>query len=82
MKVQRSSASGLQVIGRRYTQIFADKKKNQRRSVLICVQNDEAEQRESPKGWEVFRSLGYDAQPGRLPNAAVQHDRYLYGKER
>ena len=31
---------------------------------------------------EVFRSLGHDAQPGRLPNAAVEHDRYLYEKER
>jgi len=39
-----------------------------------------AERQESPKGWEVFRSLGRDAQPGRLPNAAVEHDRYLYGK--
>ncbi len=42
----------------------------------------EAEQQQSPKGWEVFRSLGRDAQPGQLPNAAVEHDRYLYGKER
>jgi len=39
-----------------------------------------AERQESAKGWEVFRSLGRDAQPGRLPNAAVEHDRYLYGK--
>ena len=34
----------------------------------------------SGRGWDVFRSLGCDAQPGRLPNAAVEHDRYLYGK--
>ena len=40
----------------------------------------EAERQESQKGWEVFRSLGRDAQPGRLSNAAVEHDRYLYGK--
>jgi hypothetical protein len=32
--------------------------------------------------WEVLRSLGRDAQPGQLPNAAEEHDRYLYGKER
>jgi hypothetical protein len=32
------------------------------------------------KGWDVFRSLGHDALPGRLPNAAIDHDRYLYGK--
>jgi len=83
MKVRQSSTSSRQVMERRYTQIFADRKKNQRRSALICVQNNnEAERRESPKGWEVFRSLGRDAQPGRLPNAAVEHDRYLYEKER
>ncbi len=35
----------------------------------------------SAKGWEVFRSLGADAQPGQLSNAAVEHDRYLYGKK-
>lgn len=40
----------------------------------------EAERQGSAKGWEVFRSLGRDAQPGQLPNAAVEHDRYLYGK--
>jgi hypothetical protein len=32
-------------------------------------------------GWEIFRTLGNDAQPGRLPNAAVDHDRYLYQQE-
>ena len=40
----------------------------------------EAVRKESPKGWEVFRSLGRDARPGRIANAAVEHDRYLYGK--
>jgi len=39
-----------------------------------------AERQEPSKGWKVFRSLGRDAQPGRLPNAAVEHDDYLYGK--
>ena len=34
----------------------------------------------SEDGWEVFRSLGRDAQHGQLSNAAVEHDRYLYGK--
>jgi hypothetical protein len=82
MKVQRSFAQSQQTLGRRYTQIFADEKNNQRRSALICVQNDEVERQRSPRGWEVLRSLGHDAQPGRLPNAAVEHDRYLYGKER
>ena len=32
----------------------------------------------SPLGWELFCTLGNDAQPGRLPDAAVDHDRYLY----
>lgn len=50
--------------------------------IRILPGPDQAERHESPKGWEVFRSLGSDAQPGRLPNAAVKHDRYLYGKER
>jgi hypothetical protein len=35
----------------------------------------------SEAGWRVFRALGQDAPPGRLPNAAVEHDRYLYGKD-
>lgn len=39
-----------------------------------------AEQQMSSEGWDVFRSLGRDAQPGQLSNAAVEHDRYLYGK--
>jgi GDPmannose 4,6-dehydratase len=30
---------------------------------------------------EVFHYLGHDAQPGQLPNAAAEHDRYLYGKK-
>ncbi len=32
-------------------------------------------------GWAIFRSLGQDAPSGRLSNAAVEHDRYLYGKK-
>ena len=35
----------------------------------------------SARGWDVFRSMGRDAPPGQLPNAAVEHDRYLYGKK-
>ena len=29
--------------------------------------------------WDVFRSLGLEAQPGRLSNPSTEHDRYLYG---
>ena len=50
--------------------------------IRILPVPDKAERPESSKGWEVFRSLGRDAQPGRLPNSAVEHDRYLYRKER
>jgi hypothetical protein len=36
----------------------------------------------SPRGWEAFREMGRHAQPGKLQNASVDHDRYLYGKGR
>jgi hypothetical protein len=49
--------------------------------IRILPVRDKPERPESSTGWEVFRSLGHDAQPGRLPNAAVEHDRYLYEKE-
>jgi hypothetical protein len=48
--------------------------------IRIIRTPDDAEGRESSRGWEIFRSLGQDAQPGRLPDAAAEHDRYLYGK--
>jgi hypothetical protein len=32
-------------------------------------------------GWDVFRTLGDDATPGQLPDAAADHDRYLYGQQ-
>ena len=31
--------------------------------------------------WRVFRQLGQEAGPGRLPDASTQHDRYLYDKK-
>ncbi len=34
----------------------------------------------SLRGWETFRDMGRKAKPGKLPNASVDHDRYLYGK--
>jgi hypothetical protein len=49
--------------------------------IRILPVSAEAEERELSKGWEIFRSLGYDAQSGQLSNAAVEHDRYLYGKD-
>ena len=43
---------------------------------IVPAQTDE-ETVGTAKGWEVFRSLGNDAQPGQLPNAAIEHDGYL-----
>jgi len=39
-----------------------------------------AEQSGTTLGWDIFRTLGDEATPGQLPDAAVDHDRYLYGK--
>ena len=33
----------------------------------------------SSGGWDLFRSLGHDAQPGVLADPSTSHDRYLYG---
>jgi hypothetical protein len=32
--------------------------------------------------WEAFCQLGQSLDPGRLPEASVRHDEYLYGKKR
>ena len=48
--------------------------------IRILPGASENESRSSSKGWDVFRALGNDAQPGWLDNAAEEHDRYLYGK--
>lgn len=34
----------------------------------------------SAMAWSIFRSLGKNAKAGKLPNAAMEHDRFLYGK--
>lgn len=39
-----------------------------------------AEQRED--AWEAFCQLGQSPEPGRLADASVRHDEYLYGKKR
>ncbi|MCC6445042.1 MAG: hypothetical protein IT210_16490 [Armatimonadetes bacterium] len=61
------------------------------RDLLLVVEPGEirilpaaSEVQETPEkeaAWEVFRSLGKEARPGELPNAAEEHDRYLYGKQ-
>jgi hypothetical protein len=35
----------------------------------------------STTGRDIFRTLGDDATTGQLADAAVEHDRYLYGKQ-
>ncbi len=46
---------------------------------IVPAQLDD-EKISSSKGWAIFRTLGNDAQPGQLENAAGDHDHYLYGK--
>jgi len=43
-----------------------------------------ADERGTPSedDWRILKHMGRDAAPGRLPNAAEEHDRYLYGKTR
>jgi hypothetical protein len=33
---------------------------------------------ETPDAWDVFLSIGSEAQPGHLQDAALKHDHYLY----
>jgi hypothetical protein len=49
--------------------------------IRILAVTVETEEQESPQsGWDIFRSLGRDAEPGQLSSAAAQHDHYLYRK--
>jgi len=48
--------------------------------ILPTSQTIAAEQRED--AWEAFDQLGQSLEPGRLPDASVRHDEYLYGKKR
>ncbi|MBI5054891.1 MAG: hypothetical protein HZC38_16620 [Chloroflexi bacterium] len=48
--------------------------------IRIVTANTPAPALSSEKGWKVFRALGNNPGKGKLPNAAVDHDRYLYGK--
>ena len=34
------------------------------------------------RGWNIFQTLEDDAQAGKLQNAAVEHNRYLYEKNK
>jgi hypothetical protein len=47
---------------------------------IVAAPPEMEAQNVSEKGRNVFRSLGNNAPGGKLQNAAVEHDRYLYGK--
>jgi hypothetical protein len=49
---------------------------------ILGVWDDTRQETPSEKEWNTLRSLGSDAGPGQLQNAAAEHDRYLYGKGR
>jgi hypothetical protein len=48
--------------------------------LLTALRTPAAEQAED--AWEAFAQLGQNPEPGRLPEASVRHDEYLYGKRR
>lgn len=49
----------------------------------VPVASGEPDQHLTPKAaWDVFRSLGRDALPGRLVDPSTEHDRYLYGRRK
>jgi hypothetical protein len=47
--------------------------------ILLPLQTSVVEQRE--EAWDAFCQLGQSPDPGRLPEASVRHDEYLYGKK-
>ncbi len=48
---------------------------------IVAAPAEIESQTPSEKGWSIFRSLGRNnAQSGKLQNASLHHDRYLYGK--
>jgi hypothetical protein len=49
--------------------------------VQVVLSVPEKEREEVKKAWDLFRQMGQDAAPGRLSNAAAEHDRYLYGRK-
>lgn len=49
--------------------------------IRILSSEESTDPAESAHGWDLFRTLGDDAEPGHLKNAAEEHDRYLYGKD-
>ncbi|MEW5870285.1 MAG: hypothetical protein AB1894_13500 [Chloroflexota bacterium] len=48
--------------------------------VRVVLDVPEADKQKSLAAWEIFRSLGENAAPGRISDASSNHDQYLYGK--
>ncbi len=51
-------------------------------SVRVTIAVEEPRKIDEKKGWEAFRRMGENAVAGKLSNASVNHDRYLYGKKK
>jgi len=50
--------------------------------VKVTITLDLPHTPDEEKGWDIFRLLGRDAPGGKLTNASVNHDKYIYGKEK
>ncbi len=49
---------------------------------ILSASDEMVESSSAEIGWNFFRNLGKNARPGKLRDASIQHDRYLYGKEK
>ena len=49
--------------------------------VQVVLSVPEADKEEMQEAWKLFQEMGREATPGRLPKAAAEHDRYLYGRK-
>ena len=49
--------------------------------VQVVLSVPDADKEEVKAAWNLFQEMGQKAVPGRLPKAATEHDRYLYGRK-
>jgi len=47
--------------------------------VVISVPDTDPDDKQD--AWALFQQMGREAAPGQLPDAAVKHDQYLYGRK-
>jgi hypothetical protein len=50
--------------------------------IQILAPSETTAAKQLEDAWEAFDQLGQSPAPGRLPEASVRHDEYLYGKKR